>query len=153
MIITEGKDYREFDLFADYKPHEKQQAFHRSTARIKCCAAGVRGGKTYAGAREFIRKGYTDRAEKKGRLNYWVVAPTYTLTDAAKEEILDILGQIENPKQPIIKRELMKAKMLKGNIYIDPNQQRNQKHRARGLDGVWMMSGKMAACLGNLEQG
>ena len=151
MIITEGKDYREFDLFANYKPHEKQQAFHRSTARIKCCAAGVRGGKTYAGAREFIRKVYTDRTEKKGRLNYWIVAPTYALTDVAKEEIFDILGaEIEDPKTSPLVKSWNGSKLrlvLKGNIYIEfKSAEKPETLVARGLDGVWIdEAGRCAA--------
>jgi hypothetical protein len=64
-------------LFANYHPHAKQVPFHKSKARFKALAAGTRGGKTYACAREFIRKAYRDRAKKQGRLNYWIVAPDY----------------------------------------------------------------------------
>ena len=151
MTVIEGKDYREFNLFAGYKPHEKQQAFHRSTARIKCCAAGVRGGKTYAGAREFIRKVYTDRAEKRGRLNYWVVAPTYALTDVAKEEIFDILGaEIEDPKTSPLVKSWNGSKLrlvLKGSIYIEfKSAEKPETLVARGLDGVWIdEAGRCAA--------
>lgn len=51
----------------EYTPHDKQEAFHHSTARIRGAFAGKRGGKTEAGAIEAIicteqQRGYTKSA-------------------------------------------------------------------------------------------
>jgi len=131
-------------LFKDYRPHEKQKEFHASKARFKALAAGTRSGKTYGGARDFIKLIYEDRAKKKGRLNYWVVAPDYSLTEVAKEEIADILGA-ESPEEmdtsPLVKA-YNKSKFrlqLHGNILIEfKSAERPEKLVARGLDGAWM---------------
>lgn len=131
-------------LFKSYRPHENQKAFHKSKARFKVLAAGTRAGKTYGAAREFIKKVYADRVEKQGRLNYWIVAPDYNLTEVAREELADILGA-ENPEDmessPLVKK-FNKSKLrlwLHRNILIEfKSAERPEKLVARGLDGVWM---------------
>jgi PBSX family phage terminase large subunit len=143
MRILEGSTYRAFDLFSTYEPHPKQLAFHGSTARIKCCAAGTRGGKTFAGAREFVRKVYADRAAKHGRLFYWIVAPDYSLTDVAREELFDILGaDLADPTTSPLVKHWNGSKLrlvLYGDIYIEfKSAERPEKLVARGLNGCWI---------------
>lgn len=81
----------EIKIAPNYKPHEKQVKFHRSNARYRVCAAGVRGGKTISATVEMLCSIYRDLAAGKGktpaghgrrrqpRLLYWVVAPTVPL--------------------------------------------------------------------------
>ena len=138
-----GSKVKTIDLFDGYVPHAKQLAFHASNARIKCCAAGTRGGKTYAGAREFLRKVYTDRAEKRGRLFYWVVAPDYNLTEVAKEEIFDLLGgDLDDPSDsPLVKKwNASKLRLtLYGDIRVEfKSAERPERLVARGVNGVWI---------------
>jgi hypothetical protein len=130
-------------LFANYHPHAKQKPFHKSKARFKALAAGTRGGKTYACAREFIRRVYRDRAAKKGRLNYWIIAPDYNLTEVAREELADILG-CDSPENmessPLVKKwNASKLRLwLYGNILIEfKSAERPERLVARGLDGAW----------------
>lgn len=130
-------------LFENYRPHHKQAPFHKSRARFKALAAGTRSGKTHAAAREFVKKVYRDRAKKSGRLNYWIIAPDYGLTEVAKEELAEILG-CENPEDlkssPLVKKwNASKLKLwLHGNILIEfKSAERPEKLVARGLDGAW----------------
>jgi len=144
MMMNNTEPKKEIHLFRDYKPHEKQKEFHKSKARFKALAAGVRAGKTYGAAREFIKKVYEDRAQKQGRLNYWIVAPDYNLTEVAREELADILGA-DNPEEmessPLVKK-FNRSKLrlwLYGNILIEfKSAERPEKLVARGLDGVWI---------------
>jgi len=131
-------------LFEDYRPHAKQIEFHESKARFKALAAGTRSGKTYGSARDFIKQIYEDRAKKKGRLNYWVVAPDYGLTEVAREEIADILGA-DNPDEMetsplVLSYNKSKFKLqLHGRILIEfKSAERPEKLVARGLDGAWI---------------
>lgn len=134
-------------LFQKYRPHAEQQKFHKSKARFKALTAGVRAGKTYGAAREFIRKIRADRKRKKGILKYWVVAPTFELADVALKEIATILNGGREALAPVSPSRLVKSwnaskriLVLKGgNVVIkfksghDP-----RKLVAEGLDGLWM---------------
>lgn len=141
---TKKPDCLDIHLFESYRPHAKQVEFHKSKARFKALAAGTRAGKTYGSAREFIKRIYEDRVRKQGRLNYWVVAPDYNLTEVAREEIADILG-CDDPEDmessPLVKKfDKSKLKLwLHGKILIEfKSAERPEKLVARGLDGVWM---------------
>jgi len=63
-----------------YKPHEGQMAFHYAIERVFRYVAmicGIRGGKTYAGARESSRQSWN----AKGDGVYGVVAPTFHMLE------------------------------------------------------------------------
>lgn len=91
------------ELAAQYQPHDKQLAIHRSKARWLVIAAGVRGGKTYAATVEFVRRIYLDLAAGKARkvvgvgkrrqpaLLYWLVAPTAPLTKQMVRYLLELV--------------------------------------------------------------
>lgn len=100
---------RKVKLFDGYKPHSKQRELHASKARFLVVCAGRRSGKSYAIAREFVRRVMEDlrASEERGeewkkprrlgedttpRLHYWIVAPTYALCTAVLREIFKILG-------------------------------------------------------------
>lgn len=63
----------------NYLPHEAQQAFHwaMDIYRFVALIAGIRGGKTYAGAREALRQSWN----VKGKGVYGIIAPTYNMLD------------------------------------------------------------------------
>src|SRR5262245_19303224 len=83
-----------------YRPHEKQQNFHRSNKRFKVAAAGNRGGKTVAGAVEFLCNIYRDVEAGRGKravrigntfvpsLRYWVITPTSDMAQYSYDEIM-----------------------------------------------------------------
>ncbi len=91
------------ELAQGYRPFDKQAEFHASRKRFRVVAAGNRGGKTRAGAAEFICSVFRDLASGKGstpagygrmrspRLLYWVVTPTHDLGQWPFEEILRFL--------------------------------------------------------------
>jgi phage terminase large subunit len=63
----------------NYKPEEPQKAFHYACNfyRFTVWIAGIRGGKTYGGAREAVKQAWN----AKGRGVYGIVAPTYNMLD------------------------------------------------------------------------
>lgn len=81
-------------LFKKYKPHEKQVEFHKSDARFKNLCAGVRSGKTYAAAREFIKKIRKDaKTKNKKNFLYWAVAPNHVIGQTQREEVFKVLTE------------------------------------------------------------
>ncbi|MBK8172775.1 MAG: hypothetical protein IPK60_20895 [Sandaracinaceae bacterium] len=72
-------------FFADigYEPHAGQLAVHRSDARFRVVACGVRWGKTTCAAMEGIAAAMMPGERSIG----WVVAPTYDLADRVFREI------------------------------------------------------------------
>ncbi len=66
-----------------YEPHAGQLAVHRSDARFRVVACGVRWGKTTCAAMEGIAAAMMPGERSIG----WVVAPTYDLADRVFREI------------------------------------------------------------------
>ncbi len=66
-----------------FEPHVGQSAFLSSGARFRFVVAGIRGGKTRAGAVELIR-----HAISMPGAHGWVVGPTYTMLDNARRAVL-----------------------------------------------------------------
>jgi hypothetical protein len=75
-------------LFADlgYTPHSGQWPVHRSPAKRRVCAMGVRFGKTTLAAFETIAFGLEPRARGVG----WIVAPTYELSTRVFREVAHV---------------------------------------------------------------
>lgn len=148
-------------LFPGYKPHAKQKAFHRSKARFKILTAGARAGKTYAAAREFIRRIWEDRAAKEGRLRYWVVAPNYSLVLVAIQEVATILNgnnEIDDPVPNWVVKNWNKSSrilVLNGDVTITFKSAANPLTLvSAGLDGFWIDEAarmKAEAWRGNLR--
>ncbi len=70
-----------------YKPHDKQvavQAALDAGKRIVLYVGGIRGGKTYAGARETLRSIYKRGYNRKGLS--WLVSPTYPMSAIVEKE-------------------------------------------------------------------
>lgn len=70
-----------------YKPHDKQIALQQQLdagKRIVLYVGGIRGGKTYAGARETLRAIYKRGQNRKGLS--WLVSPTYPMSAIVEKE-------------------------------------------------------------------
>ena len=67
-----------------YTPHEGQVSIHKSKAKRRVVACGVRWGKTLCAAMEGMAAAMESRARSIG----WVVAPTYELAEKVFREIL-----------------------------------------------------------------
>jgi len=68
--------------FRNYKPHEGQQAFHYAISylyRYVALICGIRGGKTYAGAREAGKQAWNSKAPKNAV--FGIIAPTFHMLD------------------------------------------------------------------------
>lgn len=65
-----------------YTPHEGQWAFHHAINRVNRFVAmicGIRGGKTYAGAREALRQSWNSKSPANAV--YGIIAPTFHMLD------------------------------------------------------------------------
>ena len=145
-------------LFTGYRPHAKQIDLHKSCARYLAIVAGRRSGKTYAGAREFMRRVFRDFAawrarggewwepgnlselggEFKAALTYWVVAPTYQLGHLQRQEVFEILGGFDSPL--ILKYQRSENRLwLVGGVKIEfRSADRPQFLVGDDVNGVWM---------------
>jgi hypothetical protein len=134
-------------LKGDYRPFDRQAAFHRSEARFKGAFSGNRGGKTMSGAYEFIRRIFLDLAAGKGRtatlhskarlhrLLYWVVAPDYKLGKTSLDNILRLL-----PPEAIVDYNRSDHTLwLVGDIKIELRSGENPSRLvAESLNGLWI---------------
>lgn len=151
-------------LFDGYEPHAKQLELHRCAASRVVIVAGRRSGKTYAVAREFLRRVFLDLAAAQARgdkwtaptyrtrsgprlrigsqtkplLHYWIVAPTYDLTDMAAREVFSVLGGELGPL--VLKYNAnSRALWLKGGILIEFKSAEDPKTLVSvGLNGLWL---------------
>lgn len=109
-----------------YKPHLAQEAFHSACNFFRYVAliSGIRGGKTFSGAREATRQAFN--AQGKGV--YGIVAPTYNMLDrttwmefkeAARPFILE-----ENSTKKII--TLKNGRIVHGHSADRPDRIRNE---------------------------
>lgn len=164
-------------LFDGYRPHRKQVALHKCGARFVAVVAGRRGGKTYSGGREFMRRIFDEdlaRALEQVRqgkrrkwrkpkqygkrvkpfLHYWCVAPTYDLGAFQQQEIFEILGGEESPLV-VSWNESSHTLWLRGGIKIEfKSAEREKRLVGSGLDGMWIDEAarvKEAAWTDNLQ--
>lgn len=113
-------------LLNNYYPHEGQQAFHyavNNLYRFSLCLAGIRGGKTVAGARQAGKEAL--EATAKGV--YGIIAPTYNMLDRTtwmefKEANAGIISR-ENDTKKII--TLTNGRQVHGFSAENPNKLRN----------------------------
>lgn len=71
-----------------YEPHQGQISVHRSDARRRVLACGVRWGKSMCAAAEGLAAAMAPAERSVG----WVVAPTYDLSDKVFREIVRLAG-------------------------------------------------------------
>jgi hypothetical protein len=141
-------------LFHGYRPHAGQAAFHQLGTRFAVVLAGTRAGKTYAAAREFLRRVYLDRAKKKGSLHYWCVAPTYAIGKTQLRELFAALGgETGELVQSWSKTE--RELRLVGEVLVEfKTAERPEALVGVGLDGLWVDEAarlKAEAWLGGLR--
>ncbi len=125
-------------LFKRYHPHEGQRELHACAARFASVCAGVRSGKSYGAAREFMRRVFADRFAKSGPLRYWAVAPTYDLADVQWREISDIL---QADSKALVKawQKTERRLEVRGDILIEfKSAHYYERLVGVGLDGMWI---------------
>ncbi|MDD3947407.1 MAG: terminase family protein [Clostridia bacterium] len=130
----------------DYNPHRGQKAFHYAIDHVKRFVAmvcGIRGGKTYSGARQALRMAWN--AKNDGV--FGIIAPTYKMLKrttwlefkkAARPWILN-----ENRSDHII--TLKNGRQVFGFTAEDPNSIRNVT-----LNGFWADEAREAKNFGEL---
>ncbi len=115
-----------FDL-KTYHPHEGQKAFHYAMDHLyRFCAliAGIRGGKTYAGAREATKQAWN----AKGKGVYGIIAPTFNMLDRTtwmefKEAARPLIADENDSKKIII---LKNGRRVHGHSSERPDRIRNE---------------------------
>jgi len=129
-----------------YKPHEGQKAFHYAMQEYRFCAliAGIRGGKTYSGAREAIRQAWN----AKGPGVYGIIAPTFNMLDRTTwrefREAARSLISDDNDSKKII--TLKNGRRVHGHSAERPDRIRNETfvgfwgdemREAKNFKGLW----------------
>lgn len=111
----------------NYKPHDAQIAFHcaiNHMYRFVALIAGIRGGKTYSGAREATHQAWN----AKGKGVYGIIAPTYNMLDRTTwvefKEAARPLIQRENESKKII--VLKNGRVIHGHSAENPDRIRNE---------------------------
>jgi hypothetical protein len=111
---------------ATYQPHEGQKAFHYAMNVYRFCAliAGIRAGKTYAGAREATRQAWN--AQGKGV--YGIIAPTFNMLDRTtwmefKEAARPLIASENDSKKIIV---LKNGRRVHGHSSERPDRIRNE---------------------------
>lgn len=94
-----------------YQPHERQQAFHNSTARFKTVVAGRRGGKSMSSAREFEPMLFMPNKV------IWLVGQSYVLGEKEFRVIWnDVMVKLGFMNQPNVRKSY---NLQQGNMFIE----------------------------------
>ena len=134
-------------ILKNYLPHLGQQAFHYATNnmyRFVAMIAGIRGGKTMAGAREALKQAW----EAKGKGVYLIVAPTYNMLDRTtwqefREAAKPLIAQDIDSKKIIV---LKNGRAVHGHSAENPDRIRNETavgfwgdemREAKDFKGLW----------------
>jgi hypothetical protein len=131
---------------ANYNPHEGQKAFHYAMQEYRFCAliAGIRGGKTHAGAREAARQAWN----AKGPGVYGIIAPTFNMLDRTtwmefKEAARPLIAEDNDSKKIIT---LHNGRRVHGHSAERPDRIRNETfvgfwgdemREAKNFKGLW----------------
>lgn len=111
----------------NYKPHDAQIMFHYAVDHLyqfTLMVAGIRGGKTYAGARQATKEAWN----AKGKGVYGIIAPTYNMLDRTtwvefKEAAAPFIAH-ENDSKKII--TLKNGRQVHGHSAENPDRIRNE---------------------------
>jgi phage terminase large subunit len=110
----------------NYIPHEGQLAFHWAMDHYRFIAmiAGIRGGKTFAGAREATRQAWN----AKGKGVYGIIAPTFNMLDRTtwmefKEAARPLIASENDSKKIIV---LKNGRRIHGHSAERPDRIRNE---------------------------
>jgi hypothetical protein len=133
--------------FKNYLPHPGQQAFHyalNNIWRFVAMIAGIRGGKTVAGAHESGKQAW----EARGKGVYLIIAPTYNMLDRTTwvefREANRALIESENETKKII--TLKNGRQVHGHSAENPDRIRNETavgfwgdemREAKNFKGLW----------------
>ena len=116
-----------------YVPFDLQEKFHASTARYRMLVAGVRGGKTAAGAAELVRLALTTPGTR-----WWVVAPTYKHVAVAELAIDEVLGHVR--ERVVVDRSIKRNEwtLFNGSILQARSGDRPDNLRGPKIHGIWI---------------
>lgn len=114
-------------LLTKYQPHEAQLAFHYAIEhlyRFVALISGIRGGKTFSGAREATKQAWNS----KGKGVYGIIAPTYNMLDRTtwqefKEAARPLIAQENDTKKVIT---LKNGRRVHGHSAENPDRIRNE---------------------------
>ena len=110
-----------------YRPHAAQVAFHYAVDNLfqfTLMVAGIRGGKTYAGARQAVKEAWN----AKGKGVYGIIAPTYNMLDRTtwaefKEAAAPFIAKEHESKKIIV---LKNGRHVHGHSAEKPDRIRNE---------------------------
>jgi hypothetical protein len=96
--IPEGIDLWEV---AGYEPSLKGGPFHDALARFRFLLWGIKGGKTFAGAHEFLevvirKSAHIWETKRRDKLLAWVLAPTHDQVATCENELDILFAQLED---------------------------------------------------------
>lgn len=118
--------FNETFSLAGYDPHEGQLAFHWAMTVYDYVAliCGIRGGKTYAGAREALAQAWN----AQGRGVFGIIAPTYAMLDRTtwqefREAAAPLILKGNDTKKIIT---LKNGRKVHGHSAEDPDRVRNE---------------------------
>ncbi len=117
----------------DYKPHIAQQAFHYAVDevyRYTALISGIRGGKTYSGARQAAKEAWN---AKEGV--FIIVAPNYPMLDRTTWE------EFKKAAGPLIKEENNTKKiitLINGNKVHGHSAEHPDRIRNETANGFWI---------------
>ncbi|KAF0134052.1 MAG: hypothetical protein FD145_906 [Candidatus Saganbacteria bacterium] len=116
-----------------YSPHHYQALFHGCPVRHRALIAGVRGGKTVAGANEAIRLSLS-----KPRQFGWIIAPTYPMLTVARDELFKWLPKevVKSHNKTEKRLTLINGTTIEFKSADDPD-----SLRGRGLNFAWIDEG------------
>ena len=121
-------------LLSAFAPHPGQQAFLNSGARFRFAVAGIRGGKTRAGAEEALR-----HAIMVPGSHGWLVGPTYGMQTVAVRALLHDTILSERPD--LLQVNGKRAKSLhfaNGSVVEYKSAEWEETLRGPGLDWIWI---------------
>lgn len=127
-------------FFKKYAPHEGQLAFHygiQNLYRYMLMLCGIRGGKTYAGAREATRQSWNSKLPIE--IPYGIIAPTYHMLDRTTWR------EFKSAARPLILRENDSKKIITlktGREVFGFSAENYDKIRNVTLMGFWVDEGR-----------
>lgn len=140
---------QELDLWAitGYEPSPQGGAFHDSEARFRFLLWGIKGGKTYAGAHDFLASVIMLAQNPEGRrhnLLCWIVAPTYHHLDTCARELELLFTLLEEAGHPIVHRYWTRARkwvLIDGTEIQCRSAEIPENLRGPNVDLCWMDEG------------
>jgi hypothetical protein len=130
-----------------YEPSPQASAFHDSEARFRFLLWGIKGGKTYAGAHDFLASVLTkaqNPGDRKHKLLCWIVAPTYHHLDTCQREMDQLFSILEDAGYPLVARYWTRARkwvLIDGTEIQCRSGEIPENLRGPNVDMCWMDEG------------